>query len=57
MFDRHGLLALLAAVFWHYPNLLPTMAGTAVLIVASSSFNWLSALLWVTVVTSLGYAT
>ena len=48
MFDQHGLMALLAGRFLAFVRtLLPTMAGI---------FNWLSGLLWVTVVTGFGYA-
>ncbi|MFU0897161.1 DedA family general envelope maintenance protein YghB [Kluyvera ascorbata] len=58
MFDRHGLLALLAGRFLAFVRtLLPTMAGISGLSNRRFQvFNWLSALLWVGVVTSLGYA-
>jgi membrane protein DedA with SNARE-associated domain len=58
MFDRHGLLALLAGRFLAFiRTLLPTMAGISGLSNRRFQFfNWLSALLWVGVVTSLGYA-
>lgn len=58
MFDRHGLLALLAGRFLAFVRtLLPTMAGISGLSNRRFQFfNWLSGLLWVTVVTSFGYA-
>ena len=58
MFDRHGLLALLIGRFLAFVRtLLPTMAGISGLSNRRFQlFNWLSALLWVGVVTSLGYA-
>ncbi|WP_039056965.1 DedA family protein [Enterobacter sp. Bisph1] len=58
MFDRHGLLALLAGRFLAFVRtLLPTMAGISGLSNRRFQiFNWLSALLWVGAVTSLGYA-
>ncbi|HEY1844180.1 MAG TPA: DedA family general envelope maintenance protein YghB [Buttiauxella sp.] len=58
MFDRHGLLALLAGRFLAFiRTLLPTMAGISGLSNRRFQFfNWLSALLWVGVVTSFGYA-
>lgn len=58
MFDRHGLLALLAGRFLAFiRTLLPTMAGISGLSNRRFQFfNWLSALLWVLVVTSFGYA-
>ena len=58
MFDRHGLLALLAGRLLAFVRtLLPTMAGISGLSNRRFQvFNWLSALLWVGVVTSLGYA-
>ncbi|MHA0913548.1 DedA family protein [Kosakonia cowanii] len=58
MFDRHGLLALLAGRFLAFiRTLLPTMAGISGLSNRRFQlFNWLSALLWVGVVISLGYA-
>ncbi|MCZ3383382.1 DedA family protein [Kosakonia sp. SOY2] len=58
MFDRHGLLALLAGRFLAFiRTLLPTMAGISGLSNRRFQlFNWLSGLLWVSAVTSLGYA-
>lgn len=58
MFDKHGLLALLAGRFLAFVRtLLPTMAGISGLSNRRFQFfNWLSALLWVGVVTGLGYA-
>lgn len=58
MFDRHGLLALLAGRFLAFVRtLLPTMAGISGLSNRRFQFfNWLSGLLWVGVVTSFGYA-
>ncbi|WP_435927858.1 DedA family general envelope maintenance protein YghB [Dryocola sp. BD613] len=58
MFDKHGLLALLAGRFLAFVRtLLPTMAGISGLSNRRFQFfNWLSALLWVGVVTSFGYA-
>ncbi len=58
MFDRHGLLALLAGRFLAFiRTLLPTMAGISGLSNRRFQFfNWLSGLLWVGVVTSFGYA-
>ena len=58
MFDRHGLLALLAGRFLAFVRtLLPTMAGISGLPNRRFQFfNWLSALLWVGVVTTFGYA-
>jgi len=58
MFDRHGLLALLAGRFLAFVRtLLPTMAGISGLSNRRFQlFNWLSALLRVGVVTGLGYA-
>lgn len=58
MFDRHGLLALLIGRFLAFVRtLLPTMAGISGLSNRRFQvFNWLSALLWVGVVTSFGYA-
>ena len=58
MFDRHGLLALLAGRFLAFVRtLLPTMACISGLSNRRFQvFNWLSALLWVGVVTSVGYA-
>ena len=58
MFDQHGLMALLAGRFLAFVRtLLPTMAGISGLPNRRFQFfNWLSGLLWVTVVTSFGYA-
>ncbi|WPM84607.1 DedA family protein [Apirhabdus apintestini] len=58
MFDRHGLLALLAGRFLAFVRtLLPTIAGISGLSNRRFQFfNWLSALVWVGVVTSFGYA-
>ncbi|WES67660.1 DedA family general envelope maintenance protein YghB [Superficieibacter sp. HKU1] len=58
MFDRHGLLALLAGRFLAFiRTLLPTMAGISGLSNRRFQFfNWLSGLLWVLVVTGFGYA-
>ena len=58
LFDRHGLLALLAGRFLAFVRtLLPTMAGISGLPNRRFQFfNWLSGLLWVSVVTSFGYA-
>ncbi|RPH30910.1 DedA family protein [Buttiauxella warmboldiae] len=58
MFDRHGLFALLAGRFLAFVRtLLPTMAGISGLSNRRFQlFNWLSGLLWVGSVCSLGYA-
>ncbi|MRS14346.1 DedA family protein [Enterobacteriaceae bacterium RIT691] len=58
MFDRHGLLALLAGRFLAFVRtLLPIMAGISGLPGRRFQFfNWLSGLLWVCVVTGFGYA-
>ena len=58
MFDKHGLFALLAGRFLAFVRtLLPTMAGISGLSNRRFQvFNWLSGLLWVGSVTSLGYA-
>lgn len=58
MFDKHGLMALLAGRFLAFiRTLLPTIAGISGLSQRRFQFfNWLSGFLWVTVVTSLGYA-
>jgi hypothetical protein len=58
MFDRHGLLALLAGRFLAFVRtLLPTMAGISGLSSRRFQlFNWLSGLLWVGMITTLGYA-
>ena len=57
MFDRHGLLALLAGRFLAFVRtLLPTMAGISGLSNRRFQFfNWLSAVLGVGVVTGFGY--
>ncbi|WP_041867343.1 DedA family protein [Sodalis glossinidius] len=58
MFNRHGLTALLVGRFLAFVRtLLPTMAGISGLSnTRFQLFNWLSALIWVTVLVSLGYA-
>ncbi|HKN03200.1 MAG TPA: DedA family protein [Buttiauxella sp.] len=58
MFDRHGLFALLAGRFLAFVRtLLPTMAGISGLSNRRFQvFNWLSGVLWVGSVASLGYA-
>ncbi|MYO03926.1 DedA family protein [Salmonella enterica subsp. enterica serovar Typhimurium] len=58
MFDRHGLLALLTGRFLAFVRtLLPTMAGISGLSNRRFQiFNWLSAVIWVGVVTGFGYA-
>ncbi|TPG61453.1 DedA family protein [Ewingella americana] len=58
MFIQHGLMALLVGRFLAFVRtLLPTMAGISGLSNARFQlFNWLSALLWVSVVISLGFA-
>lgn len=58
MFDRHGLVALLTGRFLAFVRtLLPTIAGISGLSNRRFQFfNWLSGLLWVSVVTGLGYA-
>lgn len=58
MFDKHGLFALLAGRFLAFVRtLLPTMAGISGLSNRRFQvFNWLSGLLWVGSVSSLGYA-
>ncbi|EFE96546.1 DedA family protein [Serratia odorifera] len=58
LFNRHGLMALLIGRFLAFVRtLLPTIAGISGL---SNSrfqfFNWLSAVIWVGAVVSLGYA-
>lgn len=57
MFDRHGLLALLAGRFLAFiRTILPTMAGISGLSNRRFQlFNCLSALLWVGALTSFGY--
>jgi len=58
MFDKHGLVALLAGRFLAFVRtLLPTMAGISGLSNRRFQFfNWLSGLLWVGSVSSFGYA-
>lgn len=58
MFNRHGLTALLVGRFLVFVRtLLPTMAGISGLSnTRFQLFNWLSALLWVTGLVTLGYA-
>jgi len=57
MFHRHGLLALLVGRFLAFVRtLLPTMAGISGLKSGRFQFfNWLSGLLWVTIVVAFGY--
>lgn len=57
MFNRHGLLALLVGRFLAFVRtLLPTMAGISGLKNGRFQFfNWLSGLLWVTIVVAFGY--
>lgn len=58
MFNRHGLTALLVGRFLAFVRtLLPTMAGISGLSnTRFQLFNWLSVLIWVTVLVSLVYA-
>lgn len=58
MFNRHGLLALLVGRFLAFVRtILPTMAGISGLKSGRFQlFNWLSGLLWVTILLTLGYA-
>jgi membrane protein DedA with SNARE-associated domain len=58
LFNRHGLMALLIGRFLAFVRtLLPTMAGISGLSSARFQiFNWLSGVLWVGSVISLGYA-
>ena len=58
MFNRHGLLALLAGRFLAFVRtLLPTLAGISGLNnLRFQLFNWLSGLLWVSILVTLGYA-
>ncbi|MFV8985791.1 DedA family protein [Serratia fonticola] len=58
LFNRHGLVALLIGRFLAFVRtLLPTMAGISGLNSARFQlFNWLSGLLWVGSVVTLGYA-
>ena len=58
LFHRHGLMALLIGRFLAFVRtLLPTMAGISGLTQTRFQFfNWLSGLLWVGILVSLGYA-
>lgn len=58
LFDRHGLAALLIGRFLAFiRTLLPIMAGMSGLKNARFQFfNWLSGLLWVSIMVTLGYA-
>ncbi|TKI04867.1 DedA family protein [Martelella alba] len=58
MFNRHGLMALLAGRFLAFVRtMLPTIAGISGLgNTRFQLFNWLSALIWVTVLMTLGYS-
>lgn len=58
LFNHHGLMALLIGRFLAFVRtLLPTMAGISGLSNARFQlFNWLSAVIWVGAVVSLGYA-
>ncbi len=58
LFHRHGLSALLIGRFLAFiRTLLPTLAGLAGLRNGRFQiFNWLSGFLWVTILTTLGYA-
>lgn len=57
LFNRHGLLALLVGRFLAFVRtLLPTMAGISGLKNGRFQlFNWLSGLLWVTILVTIGY--
>lgn len=57
LFHRHGFFALLIGRFLAFVRtLLPTIAGLSALEAKRFQiFNWLSAVLWVSTVTSLGY--
>ncbi|MBS0877855.1 MULTISPECIES: DedA family protein [unclassified Tatumella] len=57
MFNRHGLVALLAGRFLAFiRTILPTMAGISGLgHLRFQLFNWLSGLLWVLLLVALGY--
>ncbi|MFG1173353.1 DedA family protein [Erwiniaceae bacterium CAU 1747] len=57
LFNRHGLLALLVGRFLAFVRtILPTMAGISGLKNGRFQlFNWLSGLLWVTILVTLGY--
>ncbi len=58
MFNRHGLMALLVGRFLAFVRtLLPTIAGISGLGNARFQlFNWLSALIWVSALLTLGYS-
>ncbi|MGL4858345.1 MAG: DedA family protein, partial [Enterobacteriaceae bacterium] len=58
LFHRHGLTALLLGRFLAFVRtILPTLAGLSGLSNGRFQiFNWLSGLLWVVILTSLGYA-
>ncbi|MEE4408536.1 Inner membrane protein YghB [Serratia plymuthica] len=58
LFNRHGLMALMIGRFLGFVRtLLPTMAGISGLNSARFHlFNWLSAVVWVGALVSLGYA-
>lgn len=58
LFSRHGLMALVIGRFLSFVRtLLPTMAGISGLSSARFQlFNWLSAVVWVSALLSLGYA-
>ncbi|MFU9135436.1 DedA family protein [Erwinia tasmaniensis] len=58
LFHRHGLMALLVGRFLAFVRtILPTMAGISGLKNSRFQlFNWLSGLLWVTILVSSGYA-
>lgn len=58
LFNRHGLMALMIGRFLGFVRtLLPTMAGISGLnSVRFHLFNWLSAVVWVGTLVSLGYA-
>ncbi|VAX76298.1 Inner membrane protein YqjA [Serratia symbiotica] len=58
LFHRHGLSALLVGRFLAFiRTLLPTIAGVSGLSNARFQFfNWISALLWVLILTSMGFA-
>jgi len=57
LFNRHGLLALLVGRFLAFVRtILPTMAGISGLKNGRFQlFNWLSGLLWVTILVTIGY--
>ena len=58
LFHRHGLSALLVGRFLAFVRtLLPTIAGLSGLSNARFQFfNWMSGLLWVLILTTLGFA-